>query len=141
MNWGKGITVALILFIGFIVVLGTILMRQNVDLVAEDYYQQEIDYETQITAESNAKKLDAKPQISQDETYFMIQIPEGDFKKIKLQLNRPNNSDKDLTFDIVGTKSFLLEKSKLEKGQYQIVLRYEFEGKPCQEKTEIFIRK
>ena len=34
MNWGKGITIALVLFIGFIVTLGVILMRQDVDLVA-----------------------------------------------------------------------------------------------------------
>jgi len=141
MNWGKGITIALVLFIGFIVALGTILMRQNVDLVAEDYYQQEIDYETQISAESNAKKLEKTPQITQDEDYFMVQIPEGDFKKVTVDLKRPNNSDKDLSFDILGTKSFLLEKSKLDEGQYQIILRYEFEGKPCQEKSMIYIKK
>ena len=141
MNWGKGITIALVLFIGFIVTLGTILMRQNVELVAEDYYQQEMDYETQISAESNAKKLETQLEINQDESFFMVQVPDGDFNKINLQLSRPNNSEKDLQFDIEGTKSFLLEKTKLEAGQYNVLLQYNFEGKPCQQKTTIFIKK
>lgn len=141
MNWGKGITAALILFIGFIVSLGVILMRQNVDLVADDYYQQEIDYETQISAESNAKKLGAQPSFTQNANYFIVSIPEGKFSKIVMDLHRPNNSDKDQQFDIVGTKMFLIEKSKLEKGQYRITLRYDFEGKSCQQKTTVFIQK
>ncbi len=141
MNWGKGITIALVLFIGFIVCLGTILMRQNVDLVAEDYYQQEINYESQISAESNAKKLEDKPIFTQEDNYFIVTVPEGDFTKITLDLKRPNNSDKDLQFDIVGTKMFMIEKSKLDAGQYSLELRYEFEGKPCQQKTSVFIQK
>lgn len=141
MNWGKGITIALIAFIGFIVSLGVILMKQNVDLVAEDYYQQEIDYETQIKAESNAKKLDEKPTFSQDDNYFIVNIPDGKFTKITLDLSRPNNSDKDMQFEIIGTKMFMIEKNDLEKGQYGIALRYEFEGKPCQQKTTVFIQK
>lgn len=141
MNWGKGITIALVLFIGFIVCLGTILMRQDVDLVAEDYYQQEINYESQISAESNAKKLEVSPNFKQDEDYFIVNIPEGDFTKIILDLKRPNNSNKDLQFNIVGTKTFMIEKSELDKGSYGIQLRYEFEGKPCQQKTTVFIQK
>ncbi|GAB5417744.1 MAG: hypothetical protein Crog4KO_25070 [Crocinitomicaceae bacterium] len=141
MNWGKGITIALVLFIGFIVCLGTILMRQNVDLVAEDYYQQEIDYETQISAESNAKKLINKPAFAQEDGYFIVNVPEGNFTKMTLDLKRPNNGDKDLQFDIVGTKTFMIEKSDLEAGQYSLELRYEFDGKPCQQKTSVFIQK
>lgn len=141
MNWGKGITVALTLFIGFIVTLGVILMRQNVDLVADDYYQQEINYETQISAESNARKLEVLPTFAQDENYFIVSIPEGAFTKMTLDLSRPNNSDKDQHFDINGTKMFMIEKSDLEKGQYGIALRYEFDGKPCQQKTDVFIKK
>lgn len=141
MNWGKGITIALVLFIGFIVSLGVILMQQDVDLVAEDYYQQEIDYETQISAESNAKKLDDKPTFVQDDNYFIVKVPEGEFAKMTLEMSRPNNSDKDKKFDIVGTKTFMVEKSSLDAGQYGIALRYEHEGKPCQQKTSVFIEK
>ncbi len=141
MNWGKGITIALVLFIGFIVTLGVILMRQDVDLVAEDYYQQEIEYEAQISAESNAKKLEKKPAFTQDDNYFIVNIPEGKFSKMTLDLSRPNNSDKDQQFEIVGTRMFMVEKSQLDVGQYGIALRYEFEGKPCQQKSSVFIKK
>ncbi len=141
MNWGKGITVALVLFVGFIVTLGVILMKQNVDLVTDDYYQQEIDYETQINAESNAKKLAERPSFSQDENFLIVTIPEGEFTKMTLDMQRPNNSDKDQQFEIEGTRTFMIEKGDLEVGQYGLALRYEFEGKPCQQKTSIFIKK
>ncbi|XOV68769.1 MAG: FixH family protein [Fluviicola sp.] len=141
MNWGRGITVALVMFIGFIVTLGVILMRQNVDLVTEDYYQQEINYETQISAESNAKKLEEQPSFMQDDNYFIVKVPDGKFNQIVLELKRPNNSDKDLSFDIVGTKMFMVEKNELEAGQYGVVLRYDFDGKPCLQKSSVFIEK
>jgi len=141
MNWGKGITIALVLFIGFIVCLGTILMRQNVDLVADDYYQQEIQYETQISAESNARKLDEKPGLSQTDAHFIVSVPEGKFEQITLNLKRPNDSDKDLQYKIAGTKMFMIDKNELDKGQYDAELRYEFKGKLCQQKTTVYIQK
>lgn len=141
MNWGKGITIALALFITFIVVLGTILMQQDVDLVAEDYYQQEIDYEAQIKAESNAKKLDITPEISQDADHLLVKVPNGNFKNVVLHLKRPNNSKQDMTFNIEGTQSFIMDKQELESGQYDVTLRYTFEGKQCQQKSNIYIQK
>jgi hypothetical protein len=116
-------------------------MQQDVDLVAEDYYQQEMDYETQIKAESNAKKLEERPEISQDKDHLLVQIPDGNFTNVAIHLKRPNNSEQDMTFDIEGTKSFILDKQKLQDGQYDVILRYTYEGKPCQEKSKIYIQK
>ena len=48
MSWGKGIAIALTVFILFIATLVTIIIRQKVDLVSEDYYTQEINYQQEI---------------------------------------------------------------------------------------------
>jgi len=55
MNWGKGITIVMVAFIGFIITLVTILMSNKIDLVSEDYYQKEIKFEDEIASAKNWK--------------------------------------------------------------------------------------
>lgn len=141
MNWGKGIAIALALFMGFIIYLGVTLMSKNVDLVADDYYQQEIDYENEINAQKNAQNLKEQPSIVQEDEYVIVKVPEGPFDDMKLVLERPNNDELDQDYSIEGTRTFLIEKSTLEKGQYLAVLQYTFDGAVCQQETELYINK
>lgn len=141
MNWGKGITIALVAFIGFIVFLGVTLMSKNVDLVSEDYYQQEINYEDQINAKVNASKLTKSITVDQDEDFLIVSIPEGAFEHIELFLKRPNNDKKDLSFKISDTRTYLIEKSKLTKGNYNARINFLHEKKECQVETSIYINK
>lgn len=141
MNWGKGIIAALGAFIVFIVVLGTVMMSTNVDLVADDYYQQEISYEDEISAKKNANALAESIEINQDKDFLIVSVPEGPYNDIKLSLDRPNDDNKDLEFNIEGTKTFLIEKNKLQKGVYNTRLTFSHDDKPCQEESSIYVNK
>ncbi|TRX52666.1 FixH family protein [Fulvivirga sp. M361] len=57
MNWGLRIVVAFIGFVAVIITLVVISMRQNINLVAEDYYVQEIAYQKQIDRVKNHMDL------------------------------------------------------------------------------------
>ena len=57
MNWGWKIVVLYSLFIGMTLFMVFFFMRQKVDLVADDYYKQEIEYQGQIDKITNAKSL------------------------------------------------------------------------------------
>ena len=48
MNWGKGIFIFYSLFVVAILSVVYFAFTQEVNLVSEDYYQQEIAYESQI---------------------------------------------------------------------------------------------
>ena len=48
MNWGTKITLSFIAFVGIIITMVVISMRQDISLVAKDYYVQEIAYQDQI---------------------------------------------------------------------------------------------
>lgn len=141
MNWGKGIALALASFMAFIIYLGVTLMTKNVDLVSEDYYQQEIAYEQEITARKNAEQLEAQPSIVQEDDFVIVNIPEGPFTQMTLALERPNNDAQDVEFLIQGTRTFLIEKEKLVQGKYQAVLQYTFDGKKCHQETPLYIKK
>ena len=55
MDWGKGILLTIIAFVGFIMTLVVISVRQDdIHLVAENYYEKEIKYQDQIEREKSA---------------------------------------------------------------------------------------
>ena len=139
MNWGKGITIAMTLFMGFIVYLVVILMSHKVDLESEDYYVREIAYEDEISAlNSGAKNQQIK--VTQDDNYLVLQIPEtGVYNDVLIELKRPNDNKLDRTYPLKGTKTFMIAKSELTKGQYNIEISYRDGSENCLQKDKIYI--
>lgn len=132
MNWGKWIVVSFVLFAIFIGVLVTVCVRQDISLVANDYYKQELDYQKQIDRDKNTQNLAVKPEISVEQN--MLKISFKDFNKIQqgeVKLFRPSNAASDMLFqlrpgdDIV--QSFDLQSK--EKGMYKAQMKWLMEGK------------
>lgn len=48
MNWGKSIVLVFVLFAGFIGTLVYLMTRERIDLVRDDYYQDELTYQQHI---------------------------------------------------------------------------------------------
>lgn len=140
MNWGKGIIVALALFVGFILFLVITLMRQDVDLVSEDYYKQEIDYEARIQKEQNGLNSAAKIKIVDQKSFVIIQLPDNiALTNVLVNLKRPNDEKLDKSFKIEGTKTFMLPKASLEKGKYDLTIEYTIDKKDCLLQQKIII--
>jgi len=61
MDWGKGILLTIIGFVALIMTLVVISVRMDgIELVTENYYQAEINYQDRIDQESLALRLDRK---------------------------------------------------------------------------------
>lgn len=141
MNWGKGIFIALSIFIVFIVTLVVIMFRQNVELETEDYYLQEIAYQDEITALNNAQALAELPEIKLNDQHLTVQLPgEAEYTNVVLNLLRPDDKSKDQEISITNTRTFLIDNKDLSQGKYLIKLSYEVDGKPCLQKDEIYIK-
>lgn len=137
MNWGKGITVVMILFMGFIITLTTIMMRTSTDLESEDYYSREVNYEQEIQAQKNANELE-KISINEDEENVVLKVSEHiDLPLVKVNFIRPNDKKMDKTFEFQDSKTLLVAKKELEKGMYKLEISYEYNGKLCLQKEEI----
>ena len=140
MNWGKGIAIVLTLFIGFILYLAINLMRTDFDLVSDDYYLKEINYQDEIQAFQNANSLPFLIKLSITETHVLFQLPESiKYKNVEVNFLRPNDRDLDQTIKIEGTKTYTIEKEKLTPGQYDIRISYTVDNKNCIQKEEIYI--
>lgn len=99
MNYGKAITISFILFGAFIAVLASLCMRETVDLVSGDYYQQELQHGEKMTAAANAAALPSAPAIlfhGSDVTIHWDQLPR--VESAELWLLRPSDPRLDRTF-------------------------------------------
>ncbi len=139
MNWGKGIAIFLILFIGFILTLAIILMQANTDLVGEDYYKKEIAYEDEIVAESNAKKAGAEviTEISDEGLFIHIKNMDSP-ENVTIHLLRGNNQKLDVSVKGDGAATFI-ERSELVDGKYILTVNWKKQDALYQVKKDIWV--
>ena len=121
---GHIITVVMIGFMTFILYMVYTVSSTNIDLYADDYYVQELDYGSVVEAQSNSKGYEDEITLTQD----------GGFTKInfspKLKINessgtihfyKPNNDDADKLFQFSPENSIQVFKSAdFEKGNYLV---------------------
>lgn len=139
MNWGKGIAIFLVLFIGFILTLAIILMQANTDLVGEDYYKKEIAYEDEIVAQSNAKESGAKIETEVSEEGLFIHIKNVNSPEdVNIHLLRGNNQELDVSLQGDGAATFI-ERSKLVVGKYILTTTWKKNGATHQIKQDIWV--
>lgn len=120
MTWGKGIIIALSTFIVFITVLVVLFFMNRVDLVASDYYEQEINYEADINAKLNWQNAGAEFSFIADDENLALLLPEGiGVDEFVLELKRPNDMKQDLRYEIKSTHTFLIARKDLKDGLYE----------------------
>lgn len=143
-NWGTGIVIAFILFIGFIMFF---VVKMNTDdkydhdLVTEEYYKEELEYQKNIDKETNAKMLKTDVRWEKTEEGIKIEFPaELDYKEIKgkVFLYRPSNKHLDLEVPISLSNHYLLiPDNSLLDGRWNIYVDWQYKGTDYLFKEEI----
>ncbi len=137
MNWGKSIILVFVLFAGFIGTMVYRMTRQRVDLVSENYYQNEIDFQQHIDRVANARRgpsyggvarrVHAGPdslapityQSDQQQVVFVLPVT---LKKGEIKFYRPGDREKDFRITIPAdhpTRQVVPTKS-LAKGNWRV---------------------
>ena len=134
LNWGKSILAVYIGFVLLMVFMVYIASRQDFDLVAKDYYQQEIAYQTKIDANKNQINSNNTWQIKSSSTQIEISLANfaANKKPIgKIEFYRPSNSKldviKELDLDAEGKMIFSAQNFKA--GPYLIKINYAIDNK------------
>lgn len=143
-NWGTGIVIAFAAFICFILFF---VYRMSSDhhvdhqLVTEDYYQAELNYQNEIDAERNARGLDQKITTEKTEQGLLLHFPESyQNKNIQgtVSLYRPSNEH--LDFDLPASLSdpfLLIPDDRLLEGRWDLKIAWEDQGKTYLQKLKI----
>ena len=134
-NWGKGIVLAFIGFIGFIlffVVKMNMDDRANHDLVTEDYYKAELEYQREINEQNNAEEDIARIKVERTPEGFLLRFPEQfDPKRIKGKVSLYRPSNKHLDFDLpisLSNAHLLIPDKRLLGGRWDISVSWNYLG-------------
>ena len=132
-NWGKGIAVVYILFVVGTLSFVTFAFTQKVELVSNDYYAQEIDYQNRIEQTERANALEEHIDISYDTNnnsviiiFPSMALPEDG----SVHFYHPSTSSFDRIIPIKKSMNnrFDFNTSGYQKGRWKVVVTWVSEG-------------
>ncbi len=135
MNWGTKIFISFAVFAAIIISLVVVSVRQDFYLVSEDYYQKEIEYQSQITKIENFKKLEQPLAIKylSEARRASIQFPIGGKDKPQGEIHffRPSNGNLDFKVAVNpdGGGAQLLDLSEAIPGLWKVKVSWSADGK------------
>lgn len=139
MDWGKGILLTIIGFVAVIITMVVISVRMDgIELVTENYYEQEIKYQDQIDKENLTLGLgEAVMRYDYDAQAVVLDLPEG--SKGKLQLFRPSDSSLDqvFNFEANANQAKVIPVPNLKSGYWKFQLSWSVGGKEYYEEKKI----
>jgi hypothetical protein len=139
MNWGHKIAAVYISFALFMIFLVVMAFRQNFDLVADDYYAQEIAYQTRIDHVQNAKAKNYMVTAEQDAEKLTLRFPVP-ATNVKVHIFRPSDEGMDLhgASETSITELIFLRKD-LSTGKYLAKVEWQAEGVTFYEEKVIVV--
>ena len=144
-NWGTGVVIAFILFISFIlffVIKATTQKKYEYDLVSEEYYKDELNYQSDIDKLNNTKQLNIEITTTKTKDGIEIKFPDT-YKSSTIDGNvflyRPSNQslDFDIPFVLSKRTTLLIPDNKLVDGRWDIKLSWNQHHKEYLYKKEI----
>lgn len=130
MNWGTGIVLTIIAFVALIMTMVVISVRMDgIELVTENYYEEEIRYQDRIDKANSALELD-REIISYDAQSKVIRLDLPNGSEGTLQLFRPSDSSLDQKIPLKVTHSGITEVplEKLKTGYWKVQLNWSEDG-------------
>lgn len=129
MNWGKSIILAFVLFAGLIITMVVMSMQYDVNLVAPDYYEEELAYQDQIDRITNFENLAVKPVFDKTSNQIILTFPAEIAVNIKdgeILFFRPSDHKVDRKFELKldDNHKQVFASSILSKGLWKAKLKW-----------------
>lgn len=145
MSWGYRVTILTLGFVCFMVFLVVSAFRQNFDLVTEDYYGKELQFQNQIDKATNQRDLKDPLTCVVADNNVIIKFPDDLLgKKIQGEVLffRPSDAKKDFKKDIASSATGIqvFNKDLFTRGHYKVQLDYAVEGKKYYSEQSIMIQ-
>ena len=126
-NWGTGIVLAIASFVTFILYLVITMSTDDSfshDLVTEEYYKTELEFQEQLDEETNARNLSENLNIEKTADGLIISFPEDldpSAIKGKMFLYRPSNKQLDSEIPLsLSSHQLLVPDNRLVGGRWNI---------------------
>jgi hypothetical protein len=141
MDWGKGIVLVFVAFATIMISMVTICMKKDdLHLVTQNYYEEEIKYQDHIDKVINANGLSYEAlQFDNSAKSVSISLPIG--AKAELHLFRPSDArlDQKLVVDILDEDTKVVDLAMLKAGYWLMKLTWSADGKSYYQEKKITI--
>ncbi|GAB2628635.1 FixH family protein [Belliella aquatica] len=141
MDWGKGIVIVIAVFVLFMAGLVTICVKQDdIHLVTQNYYEEEIKYQDQIDKIVNAHNLDYEVLAYNTQLKRVVMnLPVG--SKGTVHLFRPSDArlDQKIDFQLLNVEENYIDVKDLKAGYWKVKLTWEENGVAYYEEKKINI--
>lgn len=144
MNWGHGIIIAFGLFVAYILYFVYASFQQNIDLVSEDYYAQEVAYQQRIDDTKNAVDVKGQIFISRNESEVVVTFPIEIREKIttgEVHFFRPADQQMDfkIPLQLDAAASLRVDGAQFSAGRYEVKISWKEGEKAYFVKKDLFI--
>ncbi|MFT5823730.1 MAG: hypothetical protein ACI8ZM_004992 [Crocinitomix sp.] len=128
MNWGKGIAIVLVSYMVFIGSMVYFAFTKNADLVSEEYYENELNFDQTKAEKANYLALNTSIKFDKEAEGVIFQFP-SEFEIIKeglIEFYRPDQKIYDRTFDLelAASNTQALGYDNFVDGYYDISIRW-----------------
>jgi len=128
LNWGNWIAVVYSVFVIFIVFMVYLAFGEKWDLVAENYYEQELMYQEKIDGKANVKDSDLEPQLYIDQGMLLINIPKigntNTEREGTINFFRPSDASMDFSTEIAQSDTIEVGLDQFVKGKYMVKINW-----------------
>lgn len=139
MNWGTRIALFYGSFVVFIMVLVVMAFQQDFDLVADDYYEQEIAYQGRIDQLTNAKDDNQEVTVSEvDGAVRLAFASKAD--DVKVHFFRPSDDAMDVRLEEAAVDAEIsVPSDRFTKGKYLVKVEWKANGKTYFQEDDLFV--
>lgn len=129
-NWGTGIVIALLGYVGIIALLLIISSKQDRSVMREDYYYHSIHHQDEIDASQRFNDLGAGLIITHVHDTVFLYLPsfsDSSQVKVKVAFLRPSDEKLDFAVETIQSlgRNIAIPASRFKRGKYYV--RFEME--------------
>lgn len=143
LNWGNYIAIFIGLFLTLCTIFIIFSLKQNRDLVTENYYESGADYTSQMEISERSLPFADSIDVIIATSQIKISLPISVSKKstsIESYFYRPSDKSDDYKVSSEeGVDTIMIDRVYLKRGRYILKLTWTMEGEPFLVEKEIFI--
>lgn len=130
-DWGKGITLAIVIFVIGTLSVVSYLISLDFYLVNNNHYEEVVNYQQTIDSRARTAALDESVVVFYDEERIALKIvfPDEVVQNAQggtINLYRPNDADLDLNLDIEfkGGSTHIIPMERMDKGKWVLTINW-----------------
>ena len=140
MNWGNRIVLAFACFAAFIGYMVVGAFQEDFDLVAEDYYAKELNFEQKMIKRANMEELGKPIEITQAVSHLELIFPEGEASGT-IEFYHPSREMFDRSYPIALTNGAQkISKEELVPGNYRVNIHWSDGDRQLLHESKVYIQ-